>query len=232
MELIWNGFTEGLSLLLKGNPEVLKIALLSLELSGLATLVALTFGVPLGALLAFKVFRGRGFTVTLINTGMGLPPVVVGLFVSIVLWRSGPLGFLELLYTPGAIVLAQFIIAFPVVTGLTMAALQQIDPKLLLQVKSLGASRLQLIAVLLWEARLPMMAAVIAGFGAVISEVGAVMMVGGNILGHTRVLTTATVLETRRGNFEVAIALSLILLALTFLITWLLTLFQQRSAAR
>jgi len=113
-----------------------------------------------------------------------------------------------------------------------MAALQQIDPKLLLQVKSLGASRLQLIAVLLWEARLPMMAAVIAGFGAVISEVGAVMMVGGNILGHTRVLTTATVLETRRGNFEVAIALSLILLALTFLITWLLTLFQQRSAAR
>ena len=232
MELIWEGVTEAVALLLQGDSAVLKIALLSLELSGLATLVALILGVPLGALLAFKVFPGRGFTVSLINTGMGLPPVVVGLFVSIVLWRSGPLGFLELLYTPGAIVIAQLIIAFPVVTGLTMAALQQIDPRLLLQLQSLGASRVQLFAVLLWEARLPMLAAVIAGFGAVISEVGAVMMVGGNILGHTRVLTTATVLETRKGNFEVAIALSLILLALTFLITWLLTLFQQRSATR
>ncbi len=232
MELIWNGITEAFSLLLQGDQEVLEIALLSLELSGLATLVALAFGVPLGALLAFKVFPGRGFTVSLVNTGMGLPPVVVGLFVSIMLWRSGPLGFLEWLYTPGAIVLAQFIIAFPVITGLTMAALQQIDPKLLLQLRSLGASRFQLFSVLLWEARLPVLAAVIAGFGAVISEVGAVMMVGGNILGHTRVLTTATVLETRMGNFEVAIALGLILLALTFLITWLLTLFQQRGAVR
>ena len=232
MDLIWDGVSEAVSLLLQGDPEVLKIALFSLEVSGLSTLVALAFGVPLGALLAFKVFPGRGFTVSLINTGMGLPPVVVGLFICLVLWRSGPLGFLELLYTPGAIVLAQFIIAFPVITGLTMAALQQIDPKLLLQLKSLGASRIQLLAVLLWEARLPMMAAVIAGFGAVISEVGAVMMVGGNIMGHTRVLTTATVLETRRGNFEVAIALSLILIGLTFLITWLLTLFQQRGSGR
>ncbi|MDJ0766903.1 MAG: ABC transporter permease [Myxococcota bacterium] len=232
MELIWEGVTEAISLLLQGDPEVVGIAILSLELSGLATLVALLLGVPLGAFLAFRVFRGRGFFVSLVNTGMGLPPVVVGLFVSITFWRSGPLGFLELLYTPGAIVLAQFVIAFPVVTGLTMAALQQIDPKLILQLKGLGASRLQLLSVLLWETRLPMLAAVIAGFGAVISEVGAVMMVGGNILGHTRVLTTATVLETRKGNFEVAIALSLILLGLTFLITWLLTHFQQRSAAK
>jgi len=232
MDLIWNGVAEAVHRLLQGDPEVLEIALLSLELSGLATLAALLFGVPLGALLAFRRFPGRGLAVSLVNTGMGLPPVVVGLFVAIVLWRSGPLGFLELLYTPGAIVLAQLIIAFPVITGLTMAALQQIDPKLLLQLKSLGASRTQLVAILLWEARLPMLAAVIAGFGAVISEVGAVMMVGGNILGYTRVLTTATVLETRKGNFEVAIALGLILLALTFLITWLLTVFQQRSAAR
>jgi tungstate transport system permease protein len=232
MDLIWSGIAEAAHLLLRGDPEVLEIALLSLELSGLATLAALAFGVPLGTVLAFRRFPGRGFVVSLINTGMGLPPVVVGLFVSITLWRSGPLGFLELLYTPGAIVLAQLIIAFPVITGLTMAALQQIDPKLLLQLKSLGASRVQLIAVLLWEARLPMLAAVIAGFGAVISEVGAVMMVGGNILGHTRVLTTATMLETRKGNFEVAIALGIILLALTFLITWSLTLFQQRSAVR
>jgi tungstate transport system permease protein len=232
MDLIWSGITEALYLLLRCDPEVLRIVLLSLQLSGLATLAALAFGVPLGTVLAFRKFPGRGFVVSLVNTGMGLPPVVVGLFVSIVLWRSGPLGFLELLYTPGAIVAAQLIIAFPVITALTMAALQQIDPKLLLQLKSLGASRVQLIAVLLWEARLPMLAAVIAGFGAVISEVGAVMMVGGNILGHTRVLTTATVLETRKGNFEVAIALGIILLALTFLITLLLTLFQQRSVSR
>ena len=232
MDLIWSGITEAVSLLLRFDQAVVEIALLSLGLSGLATLAALAFGVPLGTVLAFRRFPGRGFIVTLINTGMGLPPVVVGLFVSIVLWRSGPLGFLEMLYTPGAIVVAQLIIAFPVITGLTMAALQQIDPKLLLQLKSLGASRIQLIALLLWEARLPMLAAVIAGFGAVISEVGAVMMVGGNILGHTRVMTTATVLETRKGNFEVAIALSLILLVLTFLITWMLTHFQQRSAAK
>lgn len=231
MELIWDGVKEAIGLLLRGDPDVLKIALFSLEVSGLATLLALAFGVPFGCLLAFKVFPGRRLTVSLINTGMGLPPVVVGLFVSIVLWRSGPLGFLHLLYTPGAIVLAQFIIAFPVVSGLTMAAMQQIDPKLLLQIKSLGASRAQLMTVLIWEARLPVLAAVIAGFGAVISEVGAVMMVGGNISGYTRVLTTATVLETRKGNFEVAIALSLILIALTFLITWLLTHFQQRSSA-
>jgi tungstate transport system permease protein len=229
VDLIWDGLREGVSLLLRGDPEVLRVALLSLQVSGLATLTALTLGVPLGAFLAFKAFPGRRLTVSVVNTGMGLPPVVVGLFVSILLWRSGPLGFLEILYTPGAIVLAQLVIAFPVVTGLTMAALQQIDPRLILQLRSLGASRVQLFWVLLWEARLPLLAAIIAGFGAVISEVGAVMMVGGNILGHTRVLTTATVLETRRGNFEVAIALSLILLGLTFLITWLLTRFQQRS---
>jgi tungstate transport system permease protein len=136
MELIWEGMKEAILLLLRGDPEV-----------GLATLIALTFGVPFGALLAFKVFPGRQITVSLINTGMGLPPVVVGLFVCIVLWRSGPLGFFELLYTPGAIVMAQFIIAFPVLTGLTMAAMQQIDPKLLLQLKSLGASRVQLMTV-------------------------------------------------------------------------------------
>jgi tungstate transport system permease protein len=232
VDLILSGITEAVKLLLRLDPEVLEIAVLSLELSGLATLAALVLGVPFGTVLAFRRFPGRGFIVALINTGMGLPPVVVGLFVAITLWRSGPLGFLEMLYTPGAIVVAQLIIAFPVITGLTMAALQQIDPKLVLQLESLGASRAQLVSVLLWETRLPLFAAVIAGFGAVISEVGAVMMVGGNILGQTRVLTTATVLETRKGNFEVAIALSLILLMLTFLITWLLTVFQQRSAVR
>ena len=232
MQLIWEGIQEAIALLLRGDPQVLGVAALTLQLSLLSTLLALLFGVPLGAVVALTRFPGRGLLVSLVNTGMGLPPVVVGLFVSIMLWRSGPLGFLQLLYTPRAIIIAQFVIAFPVVAGLTSAALQQLDPEFRMQLLSIGASRTQLLAVLLWEARLPMLAAVMAGFGAVISEVGAVMMVGGNIAGYTRVLTTATVLETRRGNFDIAIALSLLLLLLTFVITWILTAFQQRGSSR
>jgi tungstate transport system permease protein len=155
--------------------------------------------------------------------------VVVGLFVSILLWRRGPLGALELLYTPTAIVVAQFVIALPVVTGLTLAAVQQIPDRFRRQVQGLGASRLQLLGILIREARLPLLAALMAGFGAVISEVGASLMVGGNIRGQTRVLTTATVLETSKGNFDVAIALSVILLTLTFLVNWALTWVQQRG---
>ena len=193
--------------------------------------LALAAGLPLGTGLALVRFPGRGFVVALVNTGMGLPPVVVGLFVSILLWRSGPLGALELLYTPTAIVLAQLVIALPVVTGLTLAAVQQIPSRFRLQVQALGASRLQLVAILVREARLPLLAAVMAGFGAVISEVGASLMVGGNVRGQTRVLTTATVLETGKGNFDVAIALSVILLAITFLVNWALTWIQQRGRA-
>jgi len=205
---------------------------LSLKLSGIATLLSLVVGVPLGATIGLTRFSGRGFALSLVNTGMGLPPVVVGLFVSIFLWRSGPFGVLELLYTPSAIIIAQFIIAFHVVTGLTVAAMQQIDPRLRLQLLGLGASRSQVFWRLLREARLAMLAAVMAGFGAVISEIGASMMVGGNILGYTRVLTTATVLETAKGNFDVAIALSVILLVITFAINWALTVIQQRGASR
>jgi len=232
LELLWEGTKHAFALLLQGDPVVLGITLLSLKLSGLATLASLLIGVPVGTAMALNRFPGRDMLVSLVNTGMGLPPVVVGLFVSIFLWRSGPLGFLELMYTPSAIVIAQFLIATPVVTGLTIASVQQIDPKLRLQLMGIGASRTQFVALLLWEAKLPMLAAVMAGFGAVISEVGAVMMVGGNILGYSRVLTTATVLETRKGNFDVAIALSIILLSLSFLVTWILTAFQQKGAAR
>jgi tungstate transport system permease protein len=163
---------------------------------------------------------------------MGLPPVVVGLFVSIFLWRSGPLGLLELLYTPTAMVIAQLVIAFPIVAGLTMAAFQTLNPNLSLQLLGIGASKLQLLWLLCKEARLPLLAAVMAGFGGVISEVGASMMVGGNIRGQTRVLTTATVLETGKGNFEIAIALGLILLILTFAVNFLLTHIQQREQLR
>jgi tungstate transport system permease protein len=229
MDLIWQGTKQAIMLLVRGDPDVLHIALLSLQVSGTATLLSLLAGVPLGALLALTRFPGRSLAVTLVNTGMGLPPVVVGLFVSIFLWRSGPLGFLELLYTPTAIVIAQFVIAAPIVTGLTIAAVQQVHPKLRLQLLGLGASRLQTVRLLLREARLPLLAAVMAGFGAVISEIGASMMVGGNIYRQTRVLTTATVLETSKGNFEIAIALSVLLLVLSFAVNWALTWIQQRG---
>ena len=211
--------------------EVLPITLLSLQVSGLATAISLMLGVPLGTALALGRFPGRAFLLSLINTGMALPPVVVGLFVAMTLWRSGPLGDLRLIYTPAAIVIAQTVIAAPVVTGLSAAALQQLDPRLRLQLYGLGASRGQMIVALWREARLPLLAALMAGFGSVISEVGASMMVGGNIKCQTRVLTTAIVLETGKGEFEQAIALSVFLLVITFLVNWALTIIQQRGKA-
>jgi tungstate transport system permease protein len=227
MELIWDGLVRAVGLMWSGDPEVLGITWRSLRLSATATLLSLVVGVPLGTLLALVRFPGRRLVIALVNTGMGLPPVVVGLFISILLWRSGPLGAWELLYTPSAIVLAQFVIAAPLVIGLTLAAVQQIPERFRLQMQALGASRGQLLWVLVRESRLGLLAALMAGFGAVISEVGASLMVGGNIRGQTRVLTTATVLETGKGNFDVAIALSVILLGLTFLVNWVLTVLQQ-----
>ena len=232
MELIWQGLLKAAELVFGLDVEVWSITWRSLQISGCATFISLLIGLPLGIALALARFPGRGTTVALINTGMGLPPVVVGLFISIFLWRSGPLGFLELIYTPAAMIIAQVIIAFPIVTGLTMASFQALDPKLALQLLGIGASKLQLLWLLCKEAKLPLLAAVMAGFGGVISEVGASMMVGGNIRGETRVLTTATVLETGKGNFEIAIALGLILLTLTFAINLLLTRIQQREQLR
>ena len=227
MTLLLEGLLEALRLLLAGDAEVWGILVFSVAVSGLATLVALVIGVPTGAVLALARFPGRSLLVTGVNAGMGLPPVVVGLFVSIVLWRSGPLGWLEILYTPAAIVVAQAVIAAPIVTGITLAAVQSVPEAFRLQLVGLGASRVQMVAVVLREARLPMLAAVMAGFGAVISEIGASMMVGGNIKGQTRTLTTAMVLETGKGNFETALALAVLLLALVFAINWVLTAIQQ-----
>jgi tungstate transport system permease protein len=232
MDTIIDGIIQAFWLLVHGDPQVLKIAGLSLAVSGAATLLSLIIGIPLGSLLGLVRFPGRRFIISLINTGMGLPPVVVGLVVTILLYRYGLLGFLHILFTPSAMIIAQFIIAFPIVAGFTMAATQQLDPKLKLQILSLGASRLQLVWLLLKEARLPMLAAIMAGFGAVISEVGASMMVGGNIFGQTRVLTTAIVGENAKGEFAYAIALSIILLVLVFLVNFVLTLVQQRSKTR
>lgn len=232
MSMIFDGIKQAFLLLIHGDPQVLKIALLSLGVSGLATVVSLAIGIPLGSMLGLGHFPGRRFVASLVNTGMGLPPVVVGLTVSIFLWRQGPLGFMRLMYSPTAMVIAQVIIALPIVAGFTMAATQSLDPKLRLQITSLGASKIQLTWLLLKEARLPLLAAVMAGFGAVISEVGASMMVGGNIVGQTRVLTTAIVGENAKGDFAYAIALSVILLVLVYLVNLVLTLVQQRSKTR
>lgn len=228
MELIWQGIKEALRLIITGDPEVLGITLLTLKISGSATLISILIGLPIGILIGLKDFPGRRFIFSIFNAGMGLPPVVVGLWVSIFLWRSGPFGFLNIMYTPQAIIIAQAIIASPFIIALTAAAFQQTDPKLRLQIRALGASRLQYIFLLLNEIRLPLMAAVIAGFGAVISEVGASMAVGGNIKGYSRVLTTATVLEVSKGNFDIAIALSIFLSLLAFTVTILLTMLQQK----
>lgn len=232
MALIWDGIVTAFSLVFGGNAEVWSITWLSLKVSGLATMISLVVGIPLGILLAMTRFPGRALAVALVNTGMGLPPVVVGLFVSIFLWRSGPLGFLDLMYSPSAIVIAQVVIAFPIVAGLTLTSFQTLNPNLSLQLLGIGASKPQLLWLLCKEARLPLLAAVMAGFGGVISEVGASMMVGGNIRGQTRVLTTATVLEAGKGNFDLAIALGLILLALSFAVNFLLTHIQQREQIR
>jgi tungstate transport system permease protein len=199
--------------------DILEITLLSLKISGLATLISLVIGLPMGTVIGLGRFPGRSIFLSIINTGMALPPVVVGLAVAMTLWRSGPLGSLRLIYTPSAIIIAQVIIAAPIVTGLTTAALQALDPRLRLQLFGLGASRSQMVLALWQEARLPLLAALMAGFGSVISEVGASMMVGGNI-----------VLETNKGNFDTAVALGILLLLITFLINYALTRIQQRGA--
>jgi tungstate transport system permease protein len=229
VDVLGSAVGQALGLLLRGDAETWRVTLLSLQVSLAATAISLLVGVPLGTWLALARFPGRGLALALVNTGMGMPPVVAGLVITILLWRTGPLGQLRLLYTPTAIVIAQVALALPIVVGLSAAAIQQLNPRLRLQILALGATRTQYLALLVREARLPLLAAVMAGFGAVISEVGAAMMVGGNIQGQTRVLTTAIVLETSRGNFDLALALGLILLALVYAVNLALTAIQQRG---
>ncbi len=232
MDLIFQGIVQAFQLLIHGDPQVVKIALLSLGVSLFATLISLFIGITLGTVIGLTRFSGRQFLISLINTGMGSPPVVVGLIVSVLLWRNGPLGIFHLMYTPYAIVIAQCVISLPIITGFTIASIQQIDPKLRLQLVALGASRWQLLWLLIRDTRLPLLAAVMAGFGSIISEVGAAMMVGGNITDQTRVLTTAIVMEVSKGDFGLAIALGIILMALVYLVNLALTIIQQRSKPR
>lgn len=203
------------------DPALIEIVLLSLRVTGTALFFSTLIGIPLGVFMGLNRFIGRRILVALLYTGMGFPPVVVGLFVYLMLSRSGPLSSLDLsflpsLFTPAAMILAQTIIAFPLVAGFTMAAVMGVDPGLHQQVRALGATQRQLALTVVLEARIGVVVSIIAGFGSIISEVGAVILVGGNIEHKTRVLTTAIVLETRKGNFELAMALGAILLGLTF----------------
>lgn len=209
--------------------DLLNILGRTLFVSGVAIVLAMILGVPMGIGLALGRFPGRGLLITLVNTGMGLPPVVVGLFVFLLLARSGPLGHWDLLYTPTAMILAQVVIALPLVVGVTLAGIQGLDPRLPLQILSLGASRFQLGWKLVLEARLSFVAALAAGFGSILSEVGAVLMVGGNLPGETQVMTTAIVLATRQGRFTLALTLSMVLLLVAVAINALFTHVQQRQ---
>jgi tungstate transport system permease protein len=228
MELIVDGIGEALRRLATLDPDVRDAAFASLVVSGGATVLSLVTGIPLGALLGLGRFRGRSLVLSLVNTGMGIPPVAVGLFVAILVWRSGPLGNLDWYCTRAAMIAAQYLLAAPTVVGLTAIAIQSVDPMLRLQLLALGATRWQLLWILVRETRLLLLTAAMAAFGAVISEVGASLMVGCNIKGDTRILTTAIVLDTGRGEFGGAIALALILLVVVFAVNALTTWAQQR----
>lgn len=229
MDIIISGIIKAFQLLVSGDSEIIEVMILTLKVSGLATALSVVFGVPLGLWLALKNFHGKAAVSTLINFGMGLPPVVIGLIVSLFLWRYGPLGGLGLMYTPTAMIIAQFLVAFPIVTGLSFSAILSINPKLRCQLLAIGATDWQANLILIKEARLGLMAAIIAGFGRIVSEVGASMMVGGNIMGRTRVLTTATMLEVSKGNYDTAMAISFILLIVTYIIVILLTYLQHNE---
>jgi tungstate transport system permease protein len=231
VDVLGDGLIEALRLLLTGDEDTWAITGLTLRVSLSATVVAFLIGAPVGTVLALGRFRGRRVLLAVANTGMGVPPVVVGLFVTVLLWRAGPLGSLGLLYTPTAMVIAQAGIAAPIVVALTATALQQVDPDFLLQMRGLGATRFRALGALLVEAKLPLLAAAMAGFGAVVSEVGAAQMVGGNLAGETRVLTTAAVLATSRGQFALAIAFGIVLLVIAFVVNLAVTLAQHRQRA-
>ena len=227
MDIIWQGIKQAAILIFTGDREIYEILFLTLKVSGGAVFFSMLLGIPAGVLVGLNKFPLKKLVTAV--TGMGLPPVAAGLIVTLFVWRSGPMGFLELMYTPAAMIIAQVLIASPIIAGITLAAVQQIDPKLRQQALSLGANRFQVFWILVREARLPALAAIMAGFGGVISEVGAVTMVGGNIKGETRVLTTATVQMVRMGNFAIAIALVIILLILAFGVNLLLTFIQQKE---
>lgn len=229
MELFIEGILKAIDMILRGDKEIFEITYTTLRVCLTAIFISTVVGIPLGVLLGLHSFPGKKIVLVFVNIGMGLPPVVAGLYITMLLWRSGPLGHLGLLYTTHAIIMAQILVSLPIIIGLTSAAFQQIDSKMLMQIKALGATSFQRLGLLLRETKLAILAAIMAGLGRVLAEIGAAMMVGGNIKGDTRILTTSMMMEVSKGNFDVAIALSFILMTLAFIITFLLTSLQQRK---
>ncbi|MBI4684275.1 MAG: ABC transporter permease [Nitrospirae bacterium] len=232
MEFLLISFSKAVSLVLGFDRELLHISLLSLKVSGLALIIATATGLPVAALLGLKKIPFRGLLVSIFNTLMGLPPVVVGLFVYLLLSRSGPLGFLGLLYTPSAMITAQTILSFPIIVSLCHAAIVGVDPVIRQASLTLGATEAQVAAAIIREARYGIMSGIIAGFGRVMAEIGAILIVGGNIAGYTRVMTTTIALETDKGNFELALALGIILLGLSLIINAVLHLVQKKGTIK
>lgn len=229
MESILNSLLSAVSLILHLNPELLGIIVLSLKVSGIALLVSTVLGLPVGALLGLKRFPARDLAISTVNTFMGLPPVVVGLFLYLLLSRKGPLGFLGLLYSPSAMIIAQTVLAIPIVTALCHSAIVGVDPIIRQAARTLGATPAQETLAVIREARYGILSALIAAFGRVMAEVGAILIVGGNIAGYTRVMTTTIALETDKGNFELALALGIILLAISFLVNFALHFVQKKG---
>jgi tungstate transport system permease protein len=232
MDSLLNGFLQAFELIFKADQTLFGIIFLSLKVSGSALLIATALGLPLGALLALKRFPGRDLSISMMNTLMGLPPVVVGLFVYILLSRKGPLGFMGLLYSPTAMIIAQTVLALPIVSALCHSAIVNVDPVIRQAARTLGATRNQETLAVIREARYGIFSAVIAAFGRVMAEVGAILIVGGNIAGYTRVMTTTIALETDKGNFELAIALGVILLTISFIINAALHGVQKRGSIK
>jgi len=226
---LFESLIKAFSLILHLDRELFNIIVLSVRVSGTALLIATLIGLPLSAILGFRKLPLRGLIINILNTFMGLPPVVVGLFVYLLLSRSGPLGFLSLLYTPSAMIIAQTILAFPIVTSLAHSAIVSVDPIIRQASTTLGATPVQISLTIIREARYGILSAFIAGFGRVMAEVGAILIVGGNIAGYTRVMTTTIALETDKGNFELALALGIILLAISLIINAVLHIFQKKG---
>ncbi|WP_280768695.1 ABC transporter permease [Salipaludibacillus daqingensis] len=229
MEIVWTGLIEAFQMIISGNQEIFQITWLTIQVCLLSTFISTIIGVPLGMTFTFTSFRGRKLLILLSHAGMGLPPVVAGLWVTIFLWRSGPLGELQWLFTPYAIVIAQIVVSLPIIISLSYSAFKKIDEGTRLQIKALAPTKMQHILLLFKQAQFGIWAAIMAGLGRVLAEVGAAMMVGGNLKGETRILTTAMVMEVSRGNFEIAIALSFILMTIALILTFILLKFQQRD---
>lgn len=216
--MVAEALATAFSLIASGDPDLMQIIGLSLRVTMTAVLIACVAGLPIGAVLALTRFPGRGAAIVVLNALMGLPPVVAGLIVYLLLSRSGPLGSLSLLFTPTAMIIAQTLLILPIIISLTRSVVEDLWTEYSDQLRSLGASRLDAVPTVLWDGRVSLLTGVLAGFGRASAEVGAVLIVGGNIAGHTRTMTTAITLETNRGNLGLAVALGLILFALTIML--------------